>query len=93
MLTMPNLADPALACDMAETHEMQEIVGLYGKTFHFWQVERGDTLPLGRPELMMSCTQDSQVSAVFRYPPLSRALSHSFRRVLGGTDSLTAFRY
>jgi len=61
MLIMPNSTVPALAWDAAETKEMEEIVGLYGKTFHFWQVDRGDTLPLGAPELMMSFTQDSQV--------------------------------
>lgn len=28
-----------------------------GKTFHMWQYDRGDTLPLGPPQLMMSFTQ------------------------------------
>ncbi|KFY45623.1 hypothetical protein V494_00877 [Pseudogymnoascus sp. VKM F-4513 (FW-928)] len=47
--------------EIAETAEMREVVGLYGKTFHFWQVDRGDELPLGMPELMMSFTKDEQV--------------------------------
>ena len=31
----------------AETAAMREVAGLYGKTWHFWQVDRGDQLPLG----------------------------------------------
>lgn len=61
MLIMPNDAVPAAAWEMAETKEMEEVIGLYGKTYHFWQVDRGDMLPLGRPELMMSFTQADQV--------------------------------
>lgn len=38
-------------------------VSTYGKTIHTWQVDRGDTLPLGAPQLMMSPTADGQVSA------------------------------
>ena len=44
----------------AETKEMEQVIGLYGKTYHFWQVDRGDKLPLGGPELMMSFTKDGQ---------------------------------
>ncbi|KAL8915205.1 MAG: hypothetical protein Q9171_000324 [Xanthocarpia ochracea] len=47
--------------EMAERKEMEEVVGLYGKTFHFWQVDRGDKLPLGMPQLMASFTSDEQV--------------------------------
>ncbi|KAI9743169.1 MAG: hypothetical protein M1818_003464 [Claussenomyces sp. TS43310] len=61
MLIMPNSLLPAPVWDKAETAEMHEIVGLYGKTYHFWQVDRGDVLPLGRPQLMMSFTDDAQV--------------------------------
>ena len=46
--------------ETAETKEMEEVVGLYGKTYHFWQVDRGDKLPLGEPQLMMSFTQEEQ---------------------------------
>ena len=31
----------------AETIEMQKLVNTYGKTFHTWQVDRGDPLPYG----------------------------------------------
>lgn len=61
MLIMPNDNVPNAAWELAETKEMEEVVGLYGKTYHFWQVDRGDTIPLGKPELMMSFTKDEQV--------------------------------
>ena len=59
---MPNPLVPEGVWEIAETAEMREVVGLYGKTFHLWQVDRGDELPLGMPELMMSFTRDDQVS-------------------------------
>lgn len=51
---------PNAMWDVAETKEMEEVVGLYGKTYHFWQVDRGDKLPLGQAQLMMSLTDDGQ---------------------------------
>jgi hypothetical protein len=48
MLFMPK---PALVPETvwltAETKAMEEIISFYGKTFHFWEVDKGDTLPLG----------------------------------------------
>lgn len=44
--------------EQAETKEMEDVIGLYGKTYHFWQVDRGDKLPLGGPELMTSFTKE-----------------------------------
>ena len=32
----------------AENLEMQKLVNTYGKTFHTWQVDRGDVLPFGK---------------------------------------------
>ena len=32
---------------LAEDKEMQKLINTYGKTYHTWQVDRGDTLPLG----------------------------------------------
>ncbi len=61
MLIMPNTAVPNAVWEVAETAEMREVVGLYGKTYHMWQVDRGDQLPLGPPQLMMSFTKDEQV--------------------------------
>lgn len=50
--------------EAAETKEMEQVVGLYGKTYHFWQVDRGDKLPLGQPQLMISFTEDAQLSGI-----------------------------
>lgn len=33
--------------NFAERTDMEKLAGTYGKTFHFWQVDRGDELPLG----------------------------------------------
>ena len=62
MLILPNPTVPGELWEIAETEEMKEVIGLYGKTWHFWQVDRGDEIPLGRPELMGSFTKDEQVS-------------------------------
>ena len=32
----------------AEYLEMQKLINTYGKTFHTWQVDRGDVLPFGK---------------------------------------------
>ncbi|KAL8967629.1 MAG: hypothetical protein Q9197_005334, partial [Variospora fuerteventurae] len=62
MLIMPAPASmPDAAWEVAETKEMEDVVGLYGKTYHFWQVDRGDKLPLGEAVLMGSLTGDGQV--------------------------------
>ena len=45
----------------AEKAVMQHISSTYGKTWHFWQVDRGDKLPLGIPQLMMGFTAEGQV--------------------------------
>lgn len=58
-LYSPNL--PAAA----QLPAMQAILdnAMYGKTWHFWQVDRGDTLPLGPPQLMMAATGPGQIDA------------------------------
>ncbi|KAF7864332.1 uncharacterized protein EAF02_010300 [Botrytis sinoallii] len=61
MLILPNPTVPDAVWTVAETEEMKEVIGLYGKTFHFWQTDRGDELPLGMPVLMGSFTADDQV--------------------------------
>jgi hypothetical protein len=45
----------------AEDQLMEHLVDTYGKTFHMWQIDRGDTLPLGLPQLMMSVTDPSEI--------------------------------
>ncbi|KAL9650541.1 hypothetical protein ABK040_004760 [Willaertia magna] len=46
---------------IAEHEVMKDIVKTYGKTFHTWQVDRGDPLPLGVPQLMMAITDNSLI--------------------------------
>ncbi|KAL9109306.1 MAG: hypothetical protein Q9227_006061 [Pyrenula ochraceoflavens] len=48
--------------EKAELEAMKEIMGLYGKTWHFWQVDRGDKYPFGMPTLMGSMTEPHQGS-------------------------------
>ncbi|RDL39566.1 uncharacterized protein BP5553_03906 [Venustampulla echinocandica] len=73
MLIMPNSNVPEALWEKAETAEMKEVKGLWGKTYHFWQVDRGDTLPLGKPELMMSATKDGQLTVAVDQPAKRRA--------------------
>ena len=40
-LVAPELPEPV------ERTEMADLVNTYGKTIHTWQIDRGDTLPLG----------------------------------------------
>lgn len=63
MLIMPQPSPlvPQAVWDKAETAEMEEVVTLYGKVYHLWQVDRGDKLPLGEPQLMTSVTEPGQV--------------------------------
>lgn len=48
--------------DTIERKEMQKLADTYGKTWHFWQVDRGDPLPYGEPKLMCSLTSDGMVN-------------------------------
>lgn len=57
VLTAPGMADTA------EKDLMKVLIGTYGKTWHMWQVDRGDKLPLGIPQLMMAFTADGQAKA------------------------------
>ncbi|KAI9837254.1 MAG: hypothetical protein M1819_000328 [Sarea resinae] len=61
MLIMPGPEMlPNAVWEQAETKEMEHVVGLYGKVYHLWQVDRGDQLPLGQPQLMTSFTDAGQ---------------------------------
>jgi len=57
VLTAPEMSDPA------EKDLLKALIGTYGKTWHTWQVDRGDKLPLGIPQLMMAFTADGQAKA------------------------------
>lgn len=48
--------------DAAEKELMEHLVGTYGKTWHTWQVDKDDTLPLGIPRLMMGFTAEGQAN-------------------------------
>lgn len=63
MLVMPQPSGlvPSAAWEAAETEVMKEIVTLYGKVYHTWQVDKGHKLPLGEPQLMTSYTEAEQV--------------------------------
>ncbi|KAJ5107153.1 hypothetical protein N7456_003828 [Penicillium angulare] len=62
MLIMPAPAGvPTSVWEAAETAEMNDIVPCYGKTYHFWQVDRGDVVPMGAPQLMGSFTTHENV--------------------------------
>lgn len=62
MLIMPTPSGvPNAAWEVAETAEMRDIIPNYGKTYHFWQVDRGDPIPLGAPQLMGSFTSEESV--------------------------------
>ncbi|KAJ7184655.1 hypothetical protein C8R46DRAFT_1299951, partial [Mycena filopes] len=60
MLIMPGPHVLSTAWEAAETKEMEDVITLYGKTYHLWQTDRGDALPLGKPELMVSFTGEGQ---------------------------------
>lgn len=61
MLIMPKPTTmPEALWQRAETAEMEEVITLYGKVYHLWQVDRGDKLPLGQPQFMTSFTGPGQ---------------------------------
>ncbi|KAI9882233.1 MAG: hypothetical protein M1823_006019 [Watsoniomyces obsoletus] len=60
VMPAPNTV-PQMLWEKAERAELEQLIQLYGKTYHFWQVDRGDPLPLGPPQLMAAFTDESQV--------------------------------
>ncbi|TVU25667.1 hypothetical protein EJB05_28172 [Eragrostis curvula] len=46
---------------VVERRDLEEVCKTYGKTIHFWQVDRGDALPLGLPQIMMALTREGQL--------------------------------
>ncbi|XP_068662811.1 oil body-associated protein 1A-like [Aristolochia californica] len=55
MLFMPGIPR------VVQRRDLEKVCKTYGKTIHFWQVDKGDLLPLGIPQIMMACTRDGQV--------------------------------
>ncbi|CAG8668643.1 10279_t:CDS:2, partial [Paraglomus occultum] len=58
---MPTSISPGIIHERAERAELAGLAKTYGKSFIFWQFDRGDRLPLGPPQLMMSFTEDWQL--------------------------------
>ena len=79
--------------DLAENELMKKLIGTYGKTWHTWQVDRGDQLPLGIPKLMMGFTADGQANPQMvadrdkGYRDFVRGKEKSSRRHFRPTDS------
>ena len=48
--------------EQVERTALKDLVTTYGKTWHMWQIDRGDVLPLGIPQLMMGFTKDGQIN-------------------------------
>ena len=44
-----------------QRQDLAKVAQTYGKAIHFWQVDRGDKLPLGLPQVMMALTRDGQL--------------------------------
>lgn len=63
-MPQPSKLVPQVAWEKAENAEMEEVVHLYGKVYHLWQVDKGHKLPLGKPELMTSITAWDQVDGL-----------------------------
>jgi len=62
MLIMPApVGVAAPVWDAAETAEMEDVAPIYGKTYHMWQIDRGDIVPMGPPQLMGSFTSNKSV--------------------------------
>ncbi|KAL3641656.1 Oil body-associated protein 1A [Castilleja foliolosa] len=55
VLNMPGVPGPIQRMDL------EKVAKTYGKVIHFWQVDRGDKLPLGLPQIMMALTRDGQL--------------------------------
>ncbi|XP_027166905.1 oil body-associated protein 1A-like [Coffea eugenioides] len=54
-LFMPGVPGPI------QRQDLEKVCKTYGKTIHFWQIDRGDNLPLGIPQVMMALTRDGQL--------------------------------
>ncbi|XP_073138924.1 oil body-associated protein 1A-like [Henckelia pumila] len=56
VLFMPTVPGPV------QRQDLENVCKTYGKVMHFWQVDRGDNLPLGIPQIMMALTRDGQLN-------------------------------
>ncbi|KAG8631663.1 hypothetical protein KVT40_000803 [Elsinoe batatas] len=59
MLVMPRPNGvPEAVWEVGEDEAMKGIIELYGKVYHLWQYDRGEEVPMGEPQLMMSLTEE-----------------------------------
>ncbi|XP_073046671.1 oil body-associated protein 1A-like [Primulina eburnea] len=56
LLFLPTVPGPV------QRQDLENVCKTYGKVIHFWQVDRGDDLPLGIPQIMMAFTSDGQLN-------------------------------
>jgi len=49
--------------ERVERSAFKDLVTTYGKTWHTWQIDRDNALPLGIPQLMMGFTDDGQIDS------------------------------
>lgn len=61
VMPQPSALVPQAAWEQAETTEMEQVIRLYGKVYHLWQIDKGHKLPLGEPQLMTSITAADQI--------------------------------
>ena len=61
IMPQPSAFVPQAAWEKAETAEMEDVIELYGKVYHLWQVDKGHKIPLGTPQLMTSFIADGQM--------------------------------
>lgn len=57
IMPQPSALVPQAAWERAETSEMEDVIELYGKVYHLWQVDQGHKIPLGEPKLMTSISK------------------------------------
>ncbi|KAF8402200.1 hypothetical protein HHK36_013152 [Tetracentron sinense] len=55
VLFMPGVPGPV------QRKDLEKVCKTYGKAFHFWQVDKDDSLPLGLPQLMWALTREGQL--------------------------------
>ncbi|KAK1759976.1 hypothetical protein QBC47DRAFT_117812 [Echria macrotheca] len=79
VMPQPSALVPQAAWETAENAEMEEVIRLYGKVYHLWQVDRGHQIPLGEPQLMTSITAADQI------PELDQIMDERDRK-FPGTD-------
>jgi hypothetical protein len=61
---------------VVERRDLETVAKTYGKTVHFWQVDRGDALPLGLPQIMMALTREGQLRQDLAECKLPHLLAH-----------------